>query len=164
MKVNSLGAALRAAYEACESSCMQGVSLDRMALRQSMVAYVQQKHNALILAETAAMLEREAEAYIKARHNRTRPSAAAIQRAISVVTGVQAPLPTFESVLGEKYDLPDGRTVSLGHMTIGELRLVVAVRRKQFDEDRAILGRLELMLGEAERRNVKTVRELLAAS
>lgn len=156
MKIDSLGAAFRAAYDECEASCMDGVSLDRLALRQSMVLYVEKEYVELVRAETHAMLEREAESYIKRRHKASRPSAAAI-------LGGQATLPTFESVLCERYDLPDGRTVALGHMSVEELRLVVAVRRKQLDEDRAILGRLELMLGEAERRDVRTVRELLAA-
>lgn len=162
MTANGLGAAFRAAYDDCIDGCMGGDGLDRGALRQGMVLYVEQEYADLIRQHSHAMLSREAESYIKKRHHATRPSAAAIQHAVNVATGMQATLPTFESVLGELYDLPDGRTVALASMSTSDLRTVVDIRRKQFDEDRAILGRLELILGEAERRNVVTIRELLA--
>lgn len=162
MTAHGLGTAFRSAYDACVTACVAEDGLDRLALRQEMVLFVEREYDGIVRAHTHAMLDRAAESYIKKRHHATRPSAAAIQRAVDVASGGQCPLPTFESVLGELYDLPDGRSVALGSMTIEQLRLVVAVRRKQFDEDRAILGRLELILGEAEQRGVQTVQELLA--
>lgn len=163
MAMVTLSTAFRRAYDAVVDDCSDGVAVDRGQLRDMMVVYVEKECAELIRMETHWMLTRAAEAYIKKRHHGSRPSAASIQRAVAVASDVQAVLPTFESVLREMYDLPDGRSIALGSMSINDLRAVVAIRRKQLDEDRAILGRLELMLGEAERRGVQTVRQLLAA-
>lgn len=156
------GSVFRQAYEVCADACTEDGVLDRPSLREAMVLYVEKEHSELIRQQTHAMVEREAETYIKRRHHASRPSASSIEAAILVATGAQAPLPPFESVLNEMYDLPNGSSIALGNMSVEQLRDIVEMRQRQLAQDRAILGRLELLLGEAERRNVQTVRELLA--
>lgn len=161
MTPKTLGAAFTDAYGACYEAARASGDVEKATLKQAIVLYVKTKHRAIVDQHLDMLLEREADRTIDSKTRGSRPTAMDIQQVASVAQG-QLPLPTIEAARLETYVLPDGRLVSLLDMSIENLQALIALRQTQIVQNSEIVGRLNRLLAEMQRRGVQTVRELLA--
>jgi len=162
-KKMTISQAFDKAYAVCIADQAKNGDVMVEALQAAMVVHVKTTYPKVIRAERERMLEHEAVASVERRTHGSRPSAKKIERMKESANGVQPMLfPTIEEALRERYAMPDGRLVLLGEITADDLLAVIVLRKKGIDEDRVILERLEGMHAAMVKRELQTVRELLA--